>query len=85
MRTLGLAKLGNIVAETFFFIMFHWVAKLGTYVSEAEFASVKQKSRNTAYGKRRTSFKLDSQRSHWANVLDKMTRLYTLQGKMHEG
>ena len=27
-NTKGLAKLGNIVAETLFFVMFPWVAKL---------------------------------------------------------
>ena len=46
-----------------------------------------QRSRNTystAYGKKLKPFKLDSQRSHWANVLDRMTRLYILQGNMYE-
>jgi len=41
----GLAKLGNIVAETLFSDRFPWVAKLGnwTYVSGAKFASAERK------------------------------------------
>ena len=42
------------------------------------------RSRNTAYGTKRNSFELDSQRLHWANLLIKITWLCILQGKMYE-
>ena len=38
----GLAKLGNIVAETIFLVMFPGVAKWETYVSDAKFVSGNQ-------------------------------------------
>jgi len=39
----GLAKLGNIVAETMFLFTFHGWLNWETYVSDAKFVSGKQK------------------------------------------
>ena len=42
-KSKGLAKLGNIVAETMFLVMFPGVAKLGNICFGAKFVSAKQK------------------------------------------
>ena len=42
-KSKGLAKLGNIAAETMFLVMFPGVAKLGNICFEAKFVSGKQK------------------------------------------